>query len=695
METAQPANAGEPAHRPYELRISRLTVDKLGVKLYDKASAVVAEVIANSYDADAEKVTVRLPLSTALARKVKRPDANGKEVEYVEDLGFVIEVEDDGHGMTPQEAIDFYLEVGRDRRDDKKLPDGGYSRGKKRPVMGRKGIGKLAPFGICTEIEVLSAGGPETDKGYLVAHFILDYVEIRTPSDQAVPLKPGKLDCTYLPKHGTTIRLKRFAAKRVPDAETFHRQLATRFAVARSDFEIHVEDSRDPALNPPKAVSPVSIAIDKNTRIDLSTRPLFDEEGTRLPVTGWLAMATDSYKHEETAGIRIYARGKIVAMTRDFEQPAGFTGEFTIRSYLVGEVFAEWLDWDKDEDLIRSDRQGILWDSDYGRALRAWGAGLIKEIGKLSKEPRRKRVRDIFLKKSDIEKKAKQLYADTDVAKVAVELAKQIGSFAAEDELEDDEYVQGLTEVILSVAPHKALVESFQEFRQQVAGGKEVSIKELLGLFSKERIAELASYSQIAAHRVAVIRELEKIVRKKSEESELQELITKAPWLVNHKWTVLSANQQLKTIMSSLETYLEERLKEKVTLAIQFERKRPDFTLVSVGAKLHIVEIKPPKHAFNDADMDRLGNYLAAFDDFFEKYAFVRKEFPDGYCVMLVVDDVKIEKPNNNRSFKSARKEEKLLTIPWEDFLAEAKTANQEFLDINDQYNALRPSSEK
>ncbi len=33
---------------PYLLRISRLTVDKLGVKLYDRAGAVVAELIAKS-----------------------------------------------------------------------------------------------------------------------------------------------------------------------------------------------------------------------------------------------------------------------------------------------------------------------------------------------------------------------------------------------------------------------------------------------------------------------------------------------------------------------------------------------------------------------------------------------------------------------------------------------------------------------
>ena len=39
----------------YEMTISRLTVDKLGVKLYDRVSAVIAEIVANSYDADAKR----------------------------------------------------------------------------------------------------------------------------------------------------------------------------------------------------------------------------------------------------------------------------------------------------------------------------------------------------------------------------------------------------------------------------------------------------------------------------------------------------------------------------------------------------------------------------------------------------------------------------------------------------------------
>ena len=47
--------------------------------------------------------------------------------------------------------------------------------------MGRKGIGKLAPFGICRLIEVISSGGPHVDgKGYLTTHFLLDYNKIVT-----------------------------------------------------------------------------------------------------------------------------------------------------------------------------------------------------------------------------------------------------------------------------------------------------------------------------------------------------------------------------------------------------------------------------------------------------------------------------------------------------------------------------------
>ena len=77
------ASTAKSAEPKYRMTISRLTVDKLGVKLYDRISAVIAEIIANSYDADAEQVTIKAPMGELLANKVK-----GK----VQDRGFMIEV---------------------------------------------------------------------------------------------------------------------------------------------------------------------------------------------------------------------------------------------------------------------------------------------------------------------------------------------------------------------------------------------------------------------------------------------------------------------------------------------------------------------------------------------------------------------------------------------------------------------------
>lgn len=415
------------AESPYHLRISRLTVDKLGVKLYDKASAVVAELIANSYDADAETVTVRLPLGIQLASQ-----ARGQ----LKDLGYVIDVEDDGHGMAPEEAIDFYLRVGADRRT-RKGQDGSRSRNKKRPVMGRKGIGKLAPFGICRRIEVWSAGGPKTKHGYAVTHFFMDFDKIVTDDDEAVPLEVGDDDRTWSKKSGTRVRLTAFLAKRVPDLETFLRQLAVRFTFAKPDFKILILDATNDGAKAVK-VNPLDIPLLPGSKIDLSSRPVIVDDGSILPVSGWLGMAKEAYKNEEMMGVRIYARGKIAGVTRDFNQPAGFTGEFAMRSYLVGQVEAEWLDLDQGEDLVRTDRQDILWDSDYGQLLRRWGAELIKEIARISREPRRIRVRDEFLRKSKIEERARERFGDKEVSRVAIDLAKKFGGFAAEDELNDE-----------------------------------------------------------------------------------------------------------------------------------------------------------------------------------------------------------------------------------------------------------------
>ena len=674
----------------YIMRISRMTVDKLGVRLYDRVSAVVAELVANAYDADAESVVVRVPLATLLARK-------DPETGEVEGYGHTIEVVDDGHGMTPTEANEHFLRVGKDRRVDP--TQGNLSRRKRRAVMGRKGIGKLAPFGICKRIEIISAGGAKTDDGYTVSHFVMPYERILADEDTPVPMEVGDQDQTHRPTSGTTVRLIDFLPKRVPNQKTFHRQMARRFGLRQPDFRVRVEDTRNPGENPPFELGSLEIPLMEGTRVDVSEEPVpllkdehelpkdqrdLPEVRRELTVSGWMGLAKEAYKNEEMAGVRIYARGKIVATTRAFGQSAGFTGEFTLRSYLVGEIHAEWLDEDEGEDLVTTDRQDILWESDYGRAFREWGAEWIRRIAAASRQPRRKRVEQIFLEVSGLAEKAKKRFADEDIVSTALDFGKQIGRFAAEDELRDREYVDGLVEVVLSVAPHKALMDAFAAFNRRMFG-EEGEIDSLLDLFSKTRIAEMASYAQIAYRRVKAVRKLEKVIEEGGAEDALQRIVAEAPWLIDPTWTPVTANQSLKLFERTFAAYYRKRHGEEVAFSIDHHGKRPDFTLVNLSHRIHVVEIKAVGHRFGNSDWDRLHNYLEAFRDFFDDNPQLASDFPDEWVVDLVCDDAAITDRDKSAAYTHWRDVGRIVRISWREFLERAVRANEKFLDAEDR----------
>src|SRR5438105_1136015 len=100
-------------------------VRHLGLQMYAGVLPALTELIANSWDADSNEVHVEVPFGIPLDDRSE------------------IRVRDNGVGMTFDEVNDAYLVLGRDRRTSSGL----YSPGGRR-VMGRKGIGKLAGFGI-------------------------------------------------------------------------------------------------------------------------------------------------------------------------------------------------------------------------------------------------------------------------------------------------------------------------------------------------------------------------------------------------------------------------------------------------------------------------------------------------------------------------------------------------------------------
>lgn len=225
----------------YTMTISRLTVDKLGVKLYDRVSAVIAELIANSYDADATEVEVRAPMGELLATK---------HGGMLTDKGYIIEVIDNGIGMTPAEVNSFYLRVGAERRSDPNR--GERSKIFNRRVMGRKGVGKLAPFGICQKIEILTSGGElisgkgedgQPVNGYLTAHLILDRGGILLPTDEDYHPLVGELDGSVSTWHGMKLKLTIFGHRSVPSHKEFERQLSQRFGLSNANWQIKLTDT--------------------------------------------------------------------------------------------------------------------------------------------------------------------------------------------------------------------------------------------------------------------------------------------------------------------------------------------------------------------------------------------------------------------------------------------------------------------
>ncbi|MDE0009026.1 MAG: ATP-binding protein, partial [Gammaproteobacteria bacterium] len=122
----------------YVMRMSLNVLNHMGLYLYSNTPAVVAEVIANAWDADATEVDVDL-----------------------DPAAMTITVRDNGVGMDLDDINEKFLYVGYRKRDDGRLST--TPRGRK--PMGRKGIGKLSLFAIANRTAVYTrkaAGQPES-----------------------------------------------------------------------------------------------------------------------------------------------------------------------------------------------------------------------------------------------------------------------------------------------------------------------------------------------------------------------------------------------------------------------------------------------------------------------------------------------------------------------------------------------------
>jgi hypothetical protein len=208
-------------NREYKMTVAGQLFKHLGLQMYSGAVPAISELISNAYDAMAKNVWITLP--------------TGRPIQQTDE----IIVKDDGHGMSFEECNSHYLSVGRNRRSGESEWTKAYNGLRPRKVQGRKGIGKLAGFGIAERIDI------HTIKDKQIAHFALDFIALTKSPNFAdergyVPETLSGDGTRTGGKPGTTVGLTQLKISRAIDAEEFKRGLARRLLILDQYFTVHL-----------------------------------------------------------------------------------------------------------------------------------------------------------------------------------------------------------------------------------------------------------------------------------------------------------------------------------------------------------------------------------------------------------------------------------------------------------------------
>lgn len=355
--------------KKYELSIDPRILELLGPNLYTNIYYVLAELIANAYDADAHNVYV-----------IATQDS--------------IIVEDDGSGMSYTDGdIDKFLNVAGISRTNE---EDSLSSELKRRKMGRKGVGKLAALSVSEEVDVMTSKNGEK------SGFVLS----RHPQGnelQAIPEEDIKF--TKITGNGTSIIMKSPQYRLNKTLSVVKLNMVKIFPLVNNDFAIHIlRDGVEEIINSiddtyaPQLCALITLGNEFSSLADkvpntypeirndvVSIRDTYSEPVTMknndgeereyyLKVNGWIGT------YESTKGrkadildfpdnfISIYANKKM--------------GEFNIlprvganklnESYVVGQLHVDLFELSELPDMALSNRQGYKTDDPRYLALETY-----------------------------------------------------------------------------------------------------------------------------------------------------------------------------------------------------------------------------------------------------------------------------------------------------------------------------------
>lgn len=617
-------------------------VKHLGVQMYaGRPVPAIAELISNAWDADATDVAIQLPLDEGW-------DPSNEEQ--------CIEVSDDGNGMNWDMVRDAYLDVGRDRREVEKTdksPGG-------RRLQGRKGVGKLAGFGIADTLEVQTVfHRPDPSVGENTLIWIrLDLSDLRkakrgpAPVDVVYAGPVSKAPDGARTTKGTTVTLRHLHERRAINADRFHWSMAQRFLLIGPQFRVRIngEDLREEE-------------IDLQWRWPDTGWNTDDVSGCG-PVSYWVGFTNRPRKQNqgELSGLLVYTRGKVSQESTFFDISGGVTGQHGLR-YMVGMVKAEWLDASADgPDHIATHRGAINWESPQGAAFKEWGQKLIKEYlsrwAKLRAGLREKQVKELT---PDLQARIERLAPSyKNVALTFVEKFKSV-------EMEPTEFADILS-WFLDALENATLRSILQKLRDTDIA----DLEQLDDLLSKMEVRTAVTLLQIIDSNLAAIETLEKMHQEDAKErGVIAKHIERNPWLIEPTWMLNKPEGRVATWIA-----------KEFGLAPTGKKgddDRADYFCIGVGGTVHIVEIKRGAYVASVKDIDQADKYrkyvLKRFRELTDRKAIKYSHVQSHLIAAELHDDAE--------SMKQAYADKGwVFFTTWDDLVERAKRNHNQFRDI-------------
>lgn len=540
----------------YALHIDLNVLNHLGLNLYSNIPAVLSEMIANAWDAEAERVYVSIE--------------KGKNKRII--------IKDNGCGMDDHDLREKFLKVGYQRR--KKGANADKTPNMNRPVMGRKGIGKLSTLSIARKVQIITK---KKNSEILAIELNVEKIQEAIKKNEVyyppIIANPPEVN---LGNSGTVLILSGLKKRMLESFDQHLRQrVARRFSIFSEDFQVFI-NNQEVTLSDRNYFKKLEHSLvygnyDKNNS-ELNKVPKTIRSGKTeggYLVNGWIGLVEkpqDLQDGDDNINkISVVVRGKVAQ--EDILSSFRKSGLYT--KYIVGELEADFLDLTKKDDIATSSRQNFIESDERFSDFKKF---VEKELGFI--QPK---WRDIRSKKGV--EKAQEIPAikrwlaglKGDTKSDAKKFFGRINIIAVDDEHRKTLLKYGV--LAFAHLQHKQLLSKLDLLDIE-------NLEATVELFSRLDDIEAGWYHEITKGRLETINKLSENIYDNVQEKVIQRYIYDHLWLLDPSWDRATETPRLEeTVIPSFDKVSEKLTKEERSGRIDIRYKK-------ISGKHVIIELK-------------------------------------------------------------------------------------------------------